>query len=296
MVKIEKYGKKDYGGITETPINELPWAKIIIYPVVGIIIIGLLMASFYTVGAGQRGVVLTWGEASQSASNPGLHFKVPVAQKVVKMDVQTQKYEVPASAASKDLQVVSSHVAVNYHLTPESVPSLYRDLGINYRDTVIAPAVQESVKAATAKYTAEELITKRDNVKEEIRAALTQRLISRGIQMEDVNIVNFDFSDSFNTAIEQKVTAEQLKLKAERDLERIQVEAMQIVATAQGQKDAQIAKAEGEARSIELIDQTLSKSPRYIEYLSTQKWDGKLPVYLTSGSPVPFVNVGGEVQ
>ena len=254
----------------------------------------VIFGTFYTVGAGERGIVLTWGNPSMDAKLPGLHLKVPIAQSVVVMVVQTAKYETPAAAASKDLQVVSSHIAVNYHLTPETVPELYKNIGVGYEDKVIQPAVQEEVKAATAKYTAEELITQRPVVKQTIEDSLRERLVSRGIIVESVNIVNFDFSEQFNAAIESKVTAEQDALKAQRILERIKIEANQAVAAAEGQKNSKIAIAQGDAEAIKLIDEQLSRSPQYIQFLMANRWNGVLPT--VTGGAVPFLNLNAPVQ
>ena len=254
------------------------------------VILVVLFGSFYTVTAGYRGVVLTFGKASPVASDEGLHFKIPIIQKVVKMSVQTQKYEADATAASKDLQVVSTKIAVNYHAVPERVPELYSLIGLGYEDRVIQPNVQEVLKATTAEFTAEELITKRPEVKAKVHALLRDRLLSRGIVSEDISITDFDFSDSFNQAIESKVTAEQLKLKAERDLDRIRIEAEQKEAQAIGERNAAIASAEGESQAIKIIDQELKKSPNYLEWLKINKWDGVLPKATGAGA-VPFIDI-----
>lgn len=255
-----------------------------------LLFIGLL-SSFYTVDAGERGILKTFGKPVMDAKEPGLHFKYPFGiQTVERMNVQTQKYQVPAEASSKDLQVVTSIIAVNYRIDASKAPTIYQELGVGYEDSILAPAVQERVKAATAQYTAEEVIEQRPLVKQMIQESLAEEMLTRNIIVEDVNIVNFDFSASFNEAIEQKVTAEQLKLKAERDLERIKIEAQQIEAQAIGQKNAVIAKAEGDAAAIALIDEQLRRSPTYIEYLATQKWNGYLPSVMGAGA-VPFVDV-----
>lgn len=256
-----------------------------------LVIIGLifLFGTFYTVDAGHRGVVKTFGKPSMEASGEGLHMKIPIAQHVVRMSVQTMKYEAKASAASKDLQIVETDVAVNYHIEPTTVPVIYRNIGADYEAKIIQPAVQESVKAVTAQFTAEELITKRDIVKDMIDQKLHERLAASNINMETTSITNFDFSDNFNAAIESKVTAEQLKLKAINDLARIQVEAEQVQAAAIGQKNAKIATAEGDAEAIRLIDEQLRKSPQYVQYYTVQKWDGKLS--LVSGGATPLINL-----
>jgi regulator of protease activity HflC (stomatin/prohibitin superfamily) len=196
------------------------------------------------------------------------------------MDIKTQKYEAEASAASKDLQTVTSKIATNYHLTAESVPVLYKEIGIDYQARVIQPLEQEVVKATTAKYTAEELITKREEVRLEMKQVLHDRLITKGIIVEEVSIVNFDFSPSFNSVIEAKVTAEQLKLKAENDLQRIKVEAEQRITQAQG---------EAEAIKIQATAINSQGGRDYVQLQAISRWDGKLPS--VTGGVVPFINV-----
>ena len=128
-----------------------------------ILIAGLIIVStgFYQVDAGQRGVLMTWGNPSMVAVEPGIHLKIPVMQTVETMDVQTLKYSATAEAASKDLQTVNTEVTVNYHIDPEIVPKLYQKVGMNYEGKIIDPVVQETVKAVCANFDASELITKR---------------------------------------------------------------------------------------------------------------------------------------
>jgi prohibitin 2 len=261
--------------------------KIIFLAFLGIIFVIGIFSSFYVVGAGERAIVLTWGSPSLTAQGSGLHFKIPFAQTVEKMDVQTQKYEAKASAASKDLQTVSTDIAVNYHLIPESVPVLYRDIGMGYREKIIQPAVQEIVKASTAGFTAEELITKRAAVKENIDKLLADRLIPSGIVLETTNIVNFDFSEQFNAAIEQKVTAEQQALTQKNKLAQVEYEAQQVVASAKGNAEATVLNAEAEAKKVQLVNNQLSQSPQYVEYIKAQKWDGHYPYYYMTGGNSP---------
>jgi regulator of protease activity HflC (stomatin/prohibitin superfamily) len=255
----------------------------------GVLLLIIIFGSFYTIESGQEGVLLTFSRAEIVAKDPGLHVKVPLVQKIVKFDVKTQKYEADATAASHDLQDVHAKVAVNYHLVPGATPKLFAELGAHYEDRIIQPNVQEVVKGVTAQYSAEELITKRSEVKNAITVQLKDRLTARDIVVEDISITNFEFSESFSNAIEQKVTAEQLKLKAERDLERIKIEAEQQAAQARGQRDAQIALAQGEQESIRLIQQELTRSPQYIEWLKATKWDGRLP--MVTGGATPMITL-----
>ena len=157
------------------------------------IIIFFLVISFFgsvgTIGAGERGVLLQFGAVKDKVSDEGLYFKIPFIQQVVKMDVKMQKDEVPASASSKDLQVVTSRVAINYHLSPDSVNKIWQEIGKDYNSRIIAPSIQEAVKAVTAKFTAEELIIKREDVKEQIKINLAERLVKNDIIVDEINIL-----------------------------------------------------------------------------------------------------------
>jgi len=249
----------------------------------------IFFSSMYTIQSGQEGVLLTFNKADTVAKTDGLHFKIPFVQRIIKYDVKTLKYVTGASAASKDLQIVTSQLAVNYRLAEGTTPAMFKEVGTAYEDRIIQPLVQEVVKSTTATYTAEELITKRDEVSTVLQGELARLLTPRNIVVEEVSIVDFDFSATFNEAIESKVTAEQKKLEADRDLERIKVEAQQIEATAIGTKNAKIAEAQGDAERIRLVQEELRRSPQYIEWLAVSQWNGELPS--VTGGAVPFVDV-----
>lgn len=251
----------------------------------GVIILILFFGFFYTVHAGEKGILLTWGKPDSVPKDPGLHFKLPIIQSVVKFDVKTQKYEAKASAASKDLQTVTTDVAVNFHLQEGSVVEMYKTVGINYQDKLIQPAVQESVKAVTAGYTAEELITHRQIVKDAIDTALRDRLIKYNIVVETISITNFDFSESFNQAIEAKVTAEQNALAAKNKLEQVKYEAEQ-----------RITQATAEATAIRIQAESINKvgGKDYIQLQAINKWDGRLPQ--VSGTATPFIDINALMQ
>ena len=251
-------------------------------------------STIYTIDAGERAVLLTFGEVSNDNIGAGLHFKFPFVQSIVVYDARTQKYASDSEGASKDLQVVKITLATNYHIDALKVGDIYKTLGTDFDDVFIAPNEQEVVKAVTSTYSAEELITKRAEVALAMESALKERLAPRNIVVESISIVNFDFSDSFNQAIEMKVTAQQKKLQAENDLARIKVEAEQTVATAQGARDAKIANAEGDATAIKLVQDQLSASPQYVEYLRVTKWDGRLPT--VTGGTTPLLDVSGLVK
>jgi len=246
--------------------------------IIAIIVLILLSGSMGTVGAGERGILLQFGAVKNKVFGEGLYFKVPFVHEVIKIDVRIQKDEVRASAASKDLQIVTSKIALNYHLDPNSVNKIWQEVGKDYNARIIAPSIQEAVKAESAKFTAEELITKREEVKEKIKANLAVRLLERSIIVDEFNIIDFEFSAAFNTAIEAKVTAEQLKLKADRDLERIEIEA-----------DQKIAEARGKAEAIRIEAQALRQNAQVVELRWIEKWNGEVPTYW--GEATPFIGI-----
>lgn len=250
--------------------------------VVGIIVLIALFGSWYIVKPGQRAVIVTLGNPDMVAKGEGFHFKWPLTQEAIKMTVQTQKYEAKASAASQDLQTVSTEVTLNYKITPERVPEIYQKIGVNYQDVIIQPAIQEVVKASTAKYTAEQLITKRAEVKDLIDIALRDKLLVYGIIVQDTLITNFDFSATFNAAIENKVVAEQSALAAKNKLEQVKYEADQQVTAAKGQAEAQALLAQS------VTTDTLEYQALLNQKLAIDKWNGQLPTF--TGGATPFIN------
>ena len=248
-----------------------------------VFIIILFFSAFYIVSAGERGILSTFGNPSMDAKAEGLHFKIPMVQGITIMDVKTQKYEADLSAASKDLQTVNTKIAINYRLVPESVPIIYKTIGTNYRESVIYPLEQEANKAATAQFTAEELITKREEVREMMKANLQEKLSSRGIIIEEVSIVNFDFSPSFNEAIEKKVTAEQNALAAKNKLEQIKFEAEQKVVTAEAEAKALA------LQKAQITPDLIALRQLEVQKLAIEKWTGVLPQI--TGGVMPFIDM-----
>ncbi|MCA9384242.1 MAG: prohibitin family protein [Candidatus Magasanikbacteria bacterium] len=256
--------------------------KIIAWVVGGLLAVILFFSliPFGMIPAGSRGVMLRFGAVTGRVVSEGLYFRMPIVESVAVMDVRLQKEQVEATAASKDLQSVQSTVAANFHIKPEMVVAMYRDVGPEYKVRIIDPALQETVKATTAKFTAEELVTRREEVREEMKSLLQTKLTPRGIEIDDFNIVNFDFSESFNAAIEAKVTAEQAALTARNRLEQVKFEAEQ-----------RIAEARGKAEALRVESEAIKSSPAVLELRAIEKWDGKLPSVMGSGA-TPFVNIG----
>jgi len=246
--------------------------------IIGIVLIiaSLIFGSFTTIPAGHRGVVIRFSAVTGTILNEGLQMKLPFIDSVVKMSVQTEKYETGAASASRDLQDVNTTIALNWRLDPSMAAEVYRTLGLQFIDRIAAPAVQETIKQVTAKYIAEDLILKRESVKNEIQENLSNRLLQRGIITETVSITEFKFSSTFVAAIEAKVAAEQAVWEARNKLERVKVEAEQRKAEAIGEADARIAKAEGEAEYIRVVTEAqvaaneaiaVSLTPEVLQYI-----------------------------
>ena len=263
------------------------WKSVLI---VAIVIIALIaFRPWVQVGAGERGIVQNFGAVQDIVLDEGLHFKIPIVQTVILMDVKIQKAMTDAASSSSDLQDVDLSVALNYHIIPDKANLVYQTIGIQFKERIIDPAIQEVMKAVSARYTAEELITKRPAVSSEMKEALTKRLIVSNISVDAFSIINFSFSQTFTDAIEAKQTAEQNALKAKRDLDRIRVEAEQTIAAA---------TAEAEALRL----QKMNISPDLIELRkieanlkAIEKWDGILP-QVTGAGAVPFIGVGDVIK
>ncbi|HAM52198.1 MAG TPA: HflC protein [Nitrospiraceae bacterium] len=252
------------------------------------IIVFMILNPFVIVGAGERGVVLNFGAVQPHVLGEGIHFRVPIMQRIIKMDVTIHKSQTDAESVSKDLQDTKSTMAVNYHIAPDQANWVYQNIKQEYTERIIDPSVQEVVKAITARYTAVELITQREKVRAEIKDLLKSRLSSYNILVDDFSIVNFKFSQLFEQAIEAKQTAEQLALKAQRDLERIKIEAEQKVASARAEAESLRLQKENVTPQLIRLRQ-IEASIRAID-----KWDGHLPK-INSGA-VPFIDMKSMEQ
>ena len=264
-----------------------------------VIIIG--GGAVYTMGTvqipeGYRGVLLTWGRVEgDTPLDPGLRLIIPFIQSVELMRIQVQKAESTESSATKDLQEVSTTVAVNFKLRESRVADIYREIGQDFVSTVLKPNIEESLKAATAEFTAEELITKRPAIKSRFDGILAEKLDTFYIDVVAVSLTDFQFSPTFTAAIEAKVVAEQQALEAKNKLEQIRYEAQQQVIQAEAEKNATIARSEGAAKariieanatakSITVITQQMTNE--YAQYLWLTQWDGKLPLVVGEGEGI----------
>ena len=259
--------------------------KIMVVLAIAAIALMILAGSVGIVGAGQRGVLLRFGAVTGTIKNEGLYFKIPFVEEVVLMSTQIEKYTALASASSKDLQVVTTEVTLNYQLESDKVGEIYRKMRQDYEHRVIQPFVQEAVKSTAANFDAEQLITQRPRVKTELQNLITKRLGSLGIAVIELSITDFRFTQVFQDSIEAKVKAVQQALEAENALRRIEFEAQQAVVKA-------TAEAKGlELQKAQITEQLLALRQIEVQRAAVDKWNGVMPTVVTGGGPVPVLDV-----
>lgn len=241
----------------------------------------IILMPFVILNPTEQAVVFRLGSLDRTLSE-GFHFKMPLLEDVVVYPAQQIKIETIAGAASKDLQSVQSTVVVQYSIPFANLESIYRNYRKDYESIVVLPAIQDAVKASTAQFNAEELITQRAAVKEKIALLLRERFAVAGLQLQNVDMSDFAFSPEFDAAVEAKTTAEQLALKAEQDLKRVEFESQQ-----------RIAQAEGEAEAIRIQAEAVTSQggKDYVQLQAIAKWNGQLPNQFIPGQTVPFINV-----
>lgn len=249
----------------------------------GLLLLVLTFKPWVQIGAGERGIVQNFGTVQDLVLNEGIHFKIPLVQTVIAMDVKIQKVTTDAASSSSDLQDADLSVALNYHVIPDKVNIVYQTIGMEFKGRIIDPAIQEVMKAVSARYTAEELITKRPAVSKEMQESLTSRLLESNISVDAFSIISLSFSQTFTDAIEAKQTAEQNALKAKRDLDRIKVEAEQTIAAA----TAEALRLQKMNISPDLIE--LRKIEANLKAI--EKWNGVL-LGVTGAGVIPFIGVG----
>ena len=260
--------------------------------VIALLVLIVIGGSSVVIEAGQTGVVLTFGKVSPVVLQEGFHLKVPFAQNVVMINNRIVKTEVTTEAFSKDLQTVSTVIAVNYHVNKSSSAEIYKEVGLGFEDVLVIPAINEVLKAVTANYTAQQLVSSRGDVSLLLDENLNTKLNEYGILVDDLNIINWDFSEEYITAIEAKQVAEQNLIKT-----RTEQEQALVIANTEAQK--QVIAAQAEADKIKLLADATASSNRtiadslsdiLIRYETLQKWDGQLPK-VTNGSNT-LVDIG----
>lgn len=267
-------------------MNELSKDEIKLAKRIGVIALATIFllifvfGSFRTIKSGEVGIKTRFGKVVGNQLNEGVNFKVPFIEKITKMNIRVQKLEIDTSGASKDLQDVQTKIAVNYRVNYKKATELYKNVGTKYEEIILNPAIQEAIKAVTSKFTAEELITKRNEVSDGCEKELDSKVSKYGLTIDSLNITDFDFSSEFNKAIEEKQVAEQKVLTAKQELEKEKIEA-----------EKKIVKAEAENRANELKQQSLTDNIIKEEFIN--KWDGVLPKVSGNGSIIDINSILG---
>lgn len=271
--------------------------KIITRTIIGFIAFILLMASTGIVGAGERGVKVRLGKIVGTVEQ-GFYVKAPFIETVYKIDVRARTIKNehyvnedgktisnnPLASASKDLQDVKVSVVVSYKIDPSKVKELFEQYRNeeNFEEQILKPIIKKEIKETTSLYTAEELVTKRSEYNATIDSVLTEQFTQIGVIFEQSNITNLEFSESFNKAIEAKVTSQQEALKAQNDLKRIEFEAQQRIETA---------KAEAESIRIQANAINSQGGADYVQLKAIEKWNGQVPNQMIPNASVPFINL-----
>lgn len=231
--------------------------KIIIVGVSALVVLILLISSFTTVKSGEIGLKTRFGKITDTSLSEGVNFKIPLIEKITKIDIKVQKSEMDSEASTKDLQIVNTTVAVNYRINAETAPTLYREVGTGYEATVLQPAIKESIKSAIAQYNAEEITVNRTAVSQSCLKAIQDKVEKYGIIIEDFNLTDFNFTEEYTKAIEAKQVAEQ-------NLERSKLEA-----------ETKIVDAEATKKANDLLQESLTKELIMKQFI--EKWNGELP-------------------
>ena len=231
------------------------------------------------VGVGERGVKVTLGRVSDTSFTEGIHFVTPFISTIKNMNVKTQKNYVETSVYTKDIQQARITYVLNYNLQPENAHKMYREVGMNYLDTVVTPVVEGTIKDIIGKWNAQDLIANREKATQEILIKLQDHLAPRYVNVTDFQMTAIAYSGVFEKAIENKVTAEQEALRAKNKTVQIEEEAKQ-----------KLISAEAEAKSMSIRATALTQNKALVEYEAVQKWVGKLPTY-TLGNTMPFINL-----
>ncbi|MBQ4037290.1 MAG: prohibitin family protein [Clostridia bacterium] len=262
-------------------LNKGKTTTVIIAAVILIALIVVGVSSVAVVSAGHTGVVVTLGKVNDGVLPEGLHFKIPFVQQVVQINNRVQKLEVITEAFSKDLQTVSTTLAINYRVDGAKSDAIYKNIGTTYESVLMVPAVNEVLKAITAQYTAEESVTNRAIISDGLIAGLNEKLNGDGLYVTDVNILNFDFSEAFITAIEEKQVAQQQLLKAE-------TEKQTAITNAQAEAESIRIRAQAEAEANKTLSESLTKE--VIENKKIEKWNGQLPQVQGEADPLISIN------
>ncbi len=262
--------------------KNFPVVKVVIGSIIGIFAIALLFSAFYQVDPGYRGIKVTLGEVEEVSLPNGVGIKWPFVSKVIQMNVQTQAFTDSTTSYTSDVQPAALKYTFTYDLNPRNVHMLYENIGMAYESKKITPVLNDVLKDVIGRWQAQELVANRDKARVEILEALKTRIDNTYFQNLTFQIVDLDYSDQFEKAIENKVIAEQRAQEAVNNTKRIKEEA-----------DQKVISAKADAEAMEIKSQALARNKGLTEYEAVQKWDGKLPQYMM-GNSVPLLNLNAK--
>jgi regulator of protease activity HflC (stomatin/prohibitin superfamily) len=253
-----------------------------------IIILIVLLGTFVIVPAGHRGVVLWWGSVEKRVMGEGLNFKVPFAERVIKVDVKVQPHPFKEiDASSKEYQMVKMTGMMNFHIDPTYVNDLYQKVGLDFADKVIDPAFNDFVKEVVPTYPIGEILPKREEIRKRAMIKLGDNLSRYHIIVDDIYFASIRFSPEYEGAIEAKQVAQQQVETQKQVLAQREIEAQQKVATAKGEAESILVVAQGQAKANDALSRSISSI--LVQYKSIEKWNGILPQ--VSGGAVPFIDL-----
>lgn len=275
MFKKEFWIKKEsYGEVPRV-------GRITIASIIVLFAIITLFSCFKTIKSGEVGLKVRFGKIVDSSLKEGFNIKIPYIEKIVKVNIKVQKAELDTESSSKDLQTIKTKLAVNYRVDSDNAVNLYKTVGNSYEETILIPAIQESIKSAMSQYTAEQTITKRNEVSDKCLEEIQAKVEKYGIKIEDFNIIDLDFSDAYNQAIEEKQVAEQKVLTAQQELERTKIE-----------KEKKIVEAQGTKEANEILNRTLTNENLTKQFID--KWNGSLPTVVSEGDVMKMFGINKD--
>lgn len=253
--------------------------KVVKYGLIAITALILIFASTYYIAPGYRGTLTVLGAVSQASYNNGIGLKPPFISTMHKTDVRTKKIQGKAVTYTKDIQTAELTYVLTYNVNPESVYIIYQHIGPDYESKIVTPIISDALKDIVGRWDAQDLVGNRDKARQQILSMLNKKLNKHFFQNVSFLIVNLDYSDNFEDAIEKKVIADQRAQEAVNNTKRIKEEANQ-----------RLISADADAKAMAIKAEALEKNKSLVDYEAVQKWDGHLPNYMLGGT-FPFVNI-----
>lgn len=270
--------------------NQKGFIALVPLALIAIIGITVIFGSWFVVDQGYRGIKLRFGEVV-GTYEPGLGFKMPLVHSVVDVEVRTQRFDAQTMGYSKDIQNATYSVSLNYHLDPAMVTQIYSQLGTDYEGRLLGPTFFRVLKEQTGKFTAAEIVNQRDRLGAAISEAMSEEMQGSGINIEQVQITNVDFSDEFEKSIEARMQAEVEVQRQAQILERQKIEAETTKVNADANAYKITVEADANADAIRKQSEALRVSPQYVEWVKAQRWDGKLPVTMLPNGATPLIDL-----